>query len=173
MPESSIPEQAGPDSPVPTPPAQVYLLGDLLALARRSWVEQMSSRLEAAGYPGYRRSDAAVLRLLRRGPISVGQLGTALAVTRQAARKAADGLELRGYARTQRDDGDSRRLNIALTPLGEAYASAVVEVVTALNRDVARRVGPDQLAAADAVLRAALGTDAERRHAARTVRPPR
>ena len=168
-----MPEQAGPDSPAPTSPAPIYLLGELLALARRSWVEQMGIRLEAAGYPGYRRSDAAVLRLLRRGPISVGQLGRALAVTRQAARKAADGLELRGYARTQRDDSDSRRLNIALTPHGEAYASAIVEVVTALNRDVARRVGPDQLAAADAVLRAALATDAERRYAARTVRPPR
>jgi DNA-binding MarR family transcriptional regulator len=173
VPESSIPQRPRPDAPAPAPLAEVYLLGDLLALARRSWVEQMASRLEAGGYPGYRRSDAAVLRLLRRSPASVGQLGSGLAVTRQAARKVADGLEARGYARTHRDDSDSRRLNIILTPLGEAYAGAVVEVVTALNQDLARRVGPEQLAAADAVLRAALATDAERQYAARMVRPPR
>ena len=53
----------------------VYRFGDLLALARQSWVAQMARDVAAQGYPDYRRTDAAVLRLLHRGPVSVGRLG--------------------------------------------------------------------------------------------------
>jgi DNA-binding MarR family transcriptional regulator len=133
-----------------------YLFGDLLALARRSWVTQMASRLEERGYRDYRRSDAAAMRLLRRRGLSIGQLGAALGVTRQAARKLTDGLERRGYVRIEQDRRDSRRLNILLTDEGEAYARAVVDVIQALNDELAERVDRDQLAAAAAVLRAVL-----------------
>jgi DNA-binding MarR family transcriptional regulator len=133
-----------------------YLFGDLLALARRSWVAQMETRLEQRGYRDYRRSDAAAMRLLRRPRQSIGELGAALGITRQAARKLTDGLERRGYARTEQDPHDSRRLNILLTNEGEAYSRAVVEVIQALNHELADRVDPAQLAAADTVLRAVL-----------------
>ena len=129
--------------------------GDLLALARRSWVRQMAARLARLGYQDYRRSDAALLRLLRRGPIPIGRLGLVLGVTRQGARKAVDGLAERHYARTERDADDSRRLNVVLTSKGEAYAQAIVEVIDALNRELSERVDPAQLSAAEVVLRAA------------------
>jgi DNA-binding MarR family transcriptional regulator len=68
----------------------------------------------------YRRTDAAAVRLLlRRGPVPVGRLGTALGVTRQAARKAANGLQQRGFATARRDPDDARQLIIALTPTGQ------------------------------------------------------
>ena len=38
--------------------------------------------------------------MLWQGPLPVGRLGAGLGVTRQAARKVADGLEQRGYATT-------------------------------------------------------------------------
>ncbi len=75
-----------------------YRFGDLLALARQSWITQMADGLTARGYADYRRSDAASVRQLQRGPMSIGRLGAALGVTRQAARKVADGLVLRGFA---------------------------------------------------------------------------
>jgi DNA-binding MarR family transcriptional regulator len=152
--------------------AAPYLFGDLLALARQSWVRQMASRLEQRGHSDYRRSDAAAVRLLRRGPVSIGGLGTMLGVTRQAARKVADGLEQRGYARTEQDAQDSRRLNVVLTPAGEGYARAAVEVIHALNRELCERVDPAQLSAADAVLRAAINDQSAREHADLLVRPP-
>ena len=77
-----------------------YLFGDLLALARQSWVRQMASRLDQRGYSGYRRSDAAVMRFLTRDAAPIGQLGSVLGVSRQAARKIADGLVQRRYAAT-------------------------------------------------------------------------
>jgi DNA-binding MarR family transcriptional regulator len=148
-----------------------YPFGDLLALARQSWLGQMASRLEALGYPGYARSDAAVIRFLRRGPAPVGQLGAVLGVTRQAARKVADGLQERGYVTLARGTHDARQVNVTLTPAGHAYASAVTAVIAELNRQVAERAGPAQLAAADAVLRAALFDDSARQRASRLPRP--
>lgn len=156
---------------MPEPSTGLYPFGDLLALARQSWLGQLSSRLDALGYPGYARSDSAAIRLLRRGPATVGQLGAVLGVTRQAARKAADGLEQRGYATTARGTRDTRQVNVILTPAGQAYAAAVVAVIEELNREVAQRAGPGQLAAADAVLRAALFDESARQRADRLPRP--
>lgn len=151
-----------------TPP---YRFGDLLALSRQSWVAQVTAHLASAGYPDYRRSDAAATRLLHRGPMSIGQLGDALGVTRQAARKVVTGLERRGFAASQRDPRDARQLNVALTDEGEAYARAITTVVGRMNRALARRVTHDQLAATDVVLRAVLA-DKHTRALAAYLPPP-
>jgi DNA-binding MarR family transcriptional regulator len=149
-----------------------YRFGDLLALTRQSWVGQMTSRLERLGYADYRRSDAGALRMLWRDPLPVGRLGAGLGVTRQAARKVADALEQRGYATTERDSRDTRQLNVTLTQLGRDYARAITAVIEELNREIAGRVSPSQLAAADAVLRSALFDDSARQRASRLPPPP-
>jgi DNA-binding MarR family transcriptional regulator len=149
-----------------------YRFGDMVALARQSWLGQMTSRLERLGFAGYRRGDAAVMAMLSRDTLPVGRLGAALGVTRQAARKIADALEQRGYAMTERDSRDTRQLNVTLTQLGRDYARAVAAVVEDLNREVAGRVSPDQLAVADTVLRAALFDESARQRASRLPRPP-
>jgi len=148
-----------------------YLFGDLLALARLSWIGEMARRLETAGHPDYRRSDALVMRLLLRGPVPIGRLGRAAGVTRQAARKLVSGLEQRGYARLERDQRDARELNVVLTDRGVEYALAVADLVLRLNRELARRVDPAHLAAADSVLRAAITDPATLQRASR-VPPP-
>jgi DNA-binding MarR family transcriptional regulator len=134
------------------PPSGPALFGDLLALSRRSWIRQMASGLRLKGYDDYRPSDAAVFRRLLFGPIPVGELTAALGGTRQAARKVAAGLERRGYAMTQRDVTDARRLLVSLTPSGQTYARAVVEVIEAVNRELTERVDSQLLAAARVVL---------------------
>ncbi|HXC82270.1 MAG TPA: MarR family winged helix-turn-helix transcriptional regulator, partial [Trebonia sp.] len=88
------------------------------------------------------------------------------------ARKVADGLEQRGYATTERDARDSRQLNVTLTTVGRDYARAVIDVTEELNREIAERVSPAQLAAADTVLRAALFDDTARQRASRLLPPP-
>jgi DNA-binding MarR family transcriptional regulator len=156
---------------MPEPSTGPYPLGDLLALARQSWVREMERRLTARGYPGYRRSDAGALRMLYRSPLAIGELGNRLGVTRQAARKVADALEQRGYAVIVRDDRDARQLNVTLTATGREYATAIVLVIRELNREVANRVDPAQLAAADVVLRAAMFDDSTRERAGSLPRP--
>jgi DNA-binding MarR family transcriptional regulator len=136
-----------------------YRFGNLLALARRSWIEQVRERMQEAGFPGYRRSDAAILALLLRRPLAIGQLGEALGITRQAARQMADGLVERGYAAFGTDDADARRTLVVLSPKGKAYGRAIWTAQDALNETVRSRVSEADLAAADAVLRAVFPQD--------------
>lgn len=134
-----------------------YPVGDMLAMARQSWVDRMTRRLDELGYGGYRKTDSAIFRILLRSPLAVGRLGAALGVTRQAARKLAGTLEQRQLAMLERDENDTRQLNIVLTARGREYAHAVASVIEELNRQMAELVTPDQLRGADAVLRAVIG----------------
>ncbi|MGO8957513.1 MAG: MarR family winged helix-turn-helix transcriptional regulator [Streptosporangiaceae bacterium] len=152
--------------------ANPYRFGDLLALARQSWIRRMASELADRGFTDYRITDAAVMRQLRRGPVPVGQLGADLGVTRQAARKVVRGLQERGYANTEPDADDARKLNVILTAAGRAYASAITEVIARLNRALAAKVTPEQLAAADTVLRESIEDDQVALRAQR-IPPPR
>lgn len=133
-----------------------FSFGDLLALSRQSWIKQLTRRLDDLGYRDYRPTDSAAARLLDAGPLSVGQLGWLLGVTRQAARKVIQGLEDRGLATVEPDESDGRKSNAVLTPLGRKYAAAIISVVEELNAKVASSVSPDDFAVAGAVLRSVL-----------------
>ncbi|HEU0256523.1 MAG TPA: hypothetical protein VFQ96_01640 [Microbacteriaceae bacterium] len=148
-----------------------YGFGDLLALARQSWVRELQAVLEGAGYADYRRSDALALRLLVPGPLAVGRLGGALGVTRQAAKKVATGLAARGYAAILHDAHDGRQVNVVLTERGQRYAQAIADARRRLDAGLARRLAPGLLAAADTVLRTALFDERARSLAARIPRP--
>jgi DNA-binding MarR family transcriptional regulator len=129
------------------------LFGDLLALARQSWVVEMTRRLENLGFHDYRRSDAASLRRLRRGGASLGELALMLSVTRQAGRKVVDGLVARGYALVERDGEDARRLIVALTAAGSQYAQAILDTVMALDQELDASLDPYDLVVVKSVLR--------------------
>jgi DNA-binding MarR family transcriptional regulator len=144
---------------VPDKSTAQHRFGDLLALARLHWVRQMAQALAAAGYDDYRRSDAAVMRLLLREPLPIGRLGEATGVTRQAARKIVHGLEQRGFAVTARDRSDSRQTNVLLTASGVRYAAAIVAVIEELNNTLASRVDTADLEAAARVLREVAALD--------------
>ena len=149
-----------------------YRFGNLLALARRSWIEQIAERMQEAGFPGYRRSDAGILALLLRRPLAIGQLGDALGISRQAARQLADGLVERGYASFGTDQADSRRTLVVLTPSGRAYGRAIWVAQDALNETVRSRVSEADLAAADAVLRAVFPDEKARQQVDERLPPP-
>lgn len=130
----------------------------------------MASGLEALGYRDYRRSDAVVVRMLSARSMSVGKLGEALGVTRQAARKVVRGLEQRGLATTERDRFDARQVMVVLTTNGKAYERALSDVIDRLNGELTERVDRAHLAATDSVLRAVL--DERFRSLAARIEPP-
>ncbi|MGA9115001.1 MAG: MarR family transcriptional regulator [Candidatus Dormiibacterota bacterium] len=132
----------------------------------------MAEHVGRAGFADYRRTDAAVVRLLSRRPRSIGQIGAALGVTRQAARKFVTRLEQRGYVVTVRDASDARQVNVGLTRRGDQYARVIEKAIDALDRRLAQRIEPTQLLAADAVLRASLPDQDAREEAMRLVPPP-
>jgi DNA-binding MarR family transcriptional regulator len=149
-----------------------YRFGSLLALARRSWIEQVRDRMQEVGFPGYRQTDAGMLGLLLQRPLAIGQLGEALGVSRQAARQLADGLVERGYASFGADQADARRTLVVLTPSGQAYGLAIWAAQDALNETVRNRVSEADLAAADAVLRAVFPDDEARQRMDERLPPP-
>jgi DNA-binding MarR family transcriptional regulator len=149
-----------------------YRFGNLLALARLSWIEQIRERMREAGFPDYRRTDAGILAFLLQQPLAIGQLGEALRISRQAARQLADGLVERGYATFGSDDADARRTLVVLTPRGKAYGRAIWTAQDALNETVRNRVSEADLAAADAVLRAVFPDDNARERVAERLPPP-
>jgi DNA-binding MarR family transcriptional regulator len=149
-----------------------YRFGDVLALARRSWVQQVQRRMAEAGFADYRRTDAWMLRLLTGEPLPIGRLGEAMGVTRQTARQLADGLVDRRLATFDVDPGDARRRLVTLTPEGETYARAVRETQDALNSTLRRRVSAQDLVIADSVLRAVFPTGDARRRVDVLVPPP-
>ena len=153
--------------------APLYRFGDVLALARLAWRERMAQGLASRGYGDYRTSDATAVRMLLAGPVTVGTFASFLGVSRQAARKIARGLEQRGFASAARDEADARRVNLTLTAAGLSYADAVVAVIDDLNRQTAAAVSAEQLAAADAVLRAVLEVSRRAARIGAQIAPPR
>jgi DNA-binding MarR family transcriptional regulator len=149
-----------------------YRFGNLLALARKSWIEQIRQRMQEAGFPGYRRTDAGILALLLQRPLAIGQLGEAVGISRQAARQLADGLVERGYATFGADEADARRTLVVLTPRGKAYGRAIWTAQDALNETVRSRVSEADFAAADAVLRAVFPDDKARQRVDDRMPPP-
>ena len=81
-------------------------------------------------------------------------------------------LEHRGFVTLARDRADGRQIKVSLTAAGEIYAGAVREVIEELNRDLASRVEPSDLAAADTVLRAVLADEHTQRLAEYLSMPP-
>jgi DNA-binding MarR family transcriptional regulator len=112
----------------------------------------MARRLAARGYDDYRRSDAFAMRLLASGPQPLGAFTRPHGRSRQAARKIVTGLVERGFAALETDQEDARRRRVRLTTSGEDYAKAVTQTVTALNRELVRKVDPQELATAISVL---------------------
>lgn len=147
----------------PTPPADSpgYPFGDLLALARRSWVRQLSDRAAAEGFADFRRSDTILLRILASRAEPIGRIGEGLGITRQAARKLADGLVARGHATLAVDPDDGRRTLVELTDRGRSYHRTLAAAAEALNGRV-RGLPASDMRAADAVLRSVLTEDDRR-----------
>jgi DNA-binding MarR family transcriptional regulator len=157
---------------VPGHASDAYRFGDLLALARRSWIQQVRALTEAEGFPGYRRADALLLRILSGDPMPIGQIGEAVGVTRQAARQLADGLVARGYATFGADPKDARRKLVVLTPNGADYAMAVAKAQGALNDAIRQSASLRDLQVADRVLRSVFMSAGARRRADEWVAPP-
>jgi len=99
------------------------------------------------------------------------ELAEAVHLSQSALSRLIDRLEKDGLVERCLCGEDRRGIYVTLTPAGRDYARAVIAVTEELNQEVAARVSPAQLAAADTVLRAAL-FDASARERASQLPPP-
>jgi len=126
--------------------------GDELALARRAWIIEAGRRLEREGFPGYRRSDAFIMRRLQRASSSLGALGEELTMSRQGARKVVDTLVERGFVLLEADPADARKSRVVLSKKGTNYARAIVGAIASMNKELLEGVGEDDFDSAMRVL---------------------
>ena len=119
----------------------------LLRAARGSYGGEIRRWLAAAGFDDLPRNGAFVLGGMANQGVAAGDLIRQLGVSKQATAQFVDTLVLRGYLERTTNPDDRRRLDLALTDRGRAAADEVRAAVLAVDRELARKLTPDEIAA--------------------------
>lgn len=113
---------------VSAPREPTYVLDDQIGFILR----QVSQRHAAIFAAGIGEQDltatqwAVLAKLLERGPCSQNRLGRRTAMDAATIKGVVDRLGRRGLIETRPDPEDGRRLEVALTPAGQALAERMV-----------------------------------------------
>ena len=127
----------------------------------------------AAERLGVNRTDLRVLGMLvRRGPMTAGQLAQACGLSRGAMTTAIDRLDRAGYARRVRDLRDRRSVRVKITPRARRLCTELYGPISDAGMARLRRYSDEELALLRDFLRA--GRRLQEEHAARirAKRPP-
>jgi len=129
-------------------------LATLMRTARGAYARSIQAELHAIGIDDLPRNGAFILASMdsRGGPRQ--DLPSEIGVTRQAVSQVVDILVNRGYLDRAPDPDDRRRVNLALTELGQEVVAAVVRGIEAVDRHLRERVSPEQVEAMRSVLTA-------------------
>lgn len=120
-------------------------LARLLALAYRSMIDDLHTRLAARAWENIRPAYGFVLLAVRDEPLTPTALATQLDVTKQAASKLADAMVTDGLLTRVVDKTDSRRKLLALTPRGVELLAAVESIYAELEAEWAESIGPAEV----------------------------
>ncbi|MFG2040942.1 MarR family winged helix-turn-helix transcriptional regulator [Dactylosporangium sp. NPDC048998] len=122
-------------------------LAQLVAMAGRLLVEQSHERLARRGWRDIPPSAGYVLLAARGGPTTGSRLAQLMRVSKQAASKALDQLEQRGFVERGALAEDGRVKTVTLTPLGRDLLVAVEEIHLELEREWAGAIGAETVEA--------------------------
>lgn len=132
------------------PPAQDrpgYELPLLLFAGFRSIIDQLHAELARQGHPDGRAAYGFAMQAIGRDGATASELGRRLGVSKQAAGKTADRLEVLGYAVRADDPADARRKVIRLTPRGLDSLAKSAAIFEELRAQWAAALGPERLRA--------------------------
>ncbi|GAA1683401.1 MarR family transcriptional regulator [Kribbella yunnanensis] len=136
--------------------------------------DELQRRLSADGFADSRFADGVVFQHLVSGPVTITTLADRLGVTQQAASKTVADLESRGYLTRAPAPTDARAKQVTFTPRGKAVIAAARKHRAAIDTELRKALGNNQVEAARQLLVDALthlnATPALR---TRTIRPPR
>jgi DNA-binding MarR family transcriptional regulator len=122
-------------------------LARLFAIAYRQLITDLHAELGRRGWTDVRPAYGFALLALREGPLSSGELGILLGMTKQASSKLVDALVDAGYARRGESAGDARVRPVELTQRGRELQATAEAIYRDLEGRWAEMVGEDRLAA--------------------------
>ncbi|MEO8623391.1 MAG: MarR family winged helix-turn-helix transcriptional regulator [bacterium] len=125
----------------------------LLALAYRQLIDELHVRLKTKGYADIRPTFGYVLLALREHPTTGADIALLLGVTKQAASKLIDAMELGGYVKRQTHADDARAKTIAITAEGRKVLVAVESIYRDIEGEWALVTGKKRMEALRADLR--------------------
>jgi DNA-binding MarR family transcriptional regulator len=134
-------------------------LARLFAIAYRQLITDLHAELARRGWAEVRPAYGFALLALREGPLSSGELGVLMGMTKQASSKLVDALVEAGYARRGESTGDGRVRPVELTDRGRQLQATAEDIYRDLEGHWAATIGADRLAALRADLIAVTSTE--------------
>ncbi|HEU5486671.1 MAG TPA: MarR family transcriptional regulator [Microlunatus sp.] len=122
-------------------------LARLFAIAYRQLITDLHSELARQGWTDVRPAYGFALLALRDGPMSSGELGTAMGMTKQASSKLVEALVEAGYVRRRSSTGDARVRPVELTDRGRRLQSTAEGIYRDLELAWAEIIGAERLTA--------------------------
>lgn len=132
-------------------------LGILLAITYRVFIDQLTARLDAAGFPDLRPPDGYMFRALQGEGRTGTQLADLLRISKQATLKIIDDMEARGLVERHADADDRRIKVIRLTERGRRAMETAIQINRQIEAELTARIGP----ASTVTMRMALRTFVE------------
>ena len=121
-------------------------LARLFAIAYRQLITDLHDELARRGWTDVRPAYGFALLALREGPLSSGELGVLMGMTKQASSKLVEALVEAGYARRGESTGDARVRPVELTDKGRDLQATAEAIYIDLEDRWAAVIGGDRLA---------------------------
>lgn len=115
----------------------------LLRLARRAYGSAVRAALAESGFDDMPRNGAYLLARVHDGRYAVADLTRGLGISKQAVSQLVDTMVTRGYIERRLDDDDRRRMQLTLTPRGEAAATVSWQAATRTDEELERRLSAE------------------------------
>jgi DNA-binding MarR family transcriptional regulator len=128
------------------PASDALNLAQLFRIPFQALVHELHERLAAAGYPDIRPPHSVIFAQLGPGGMRLTELAERTQLTKQLVGYLVDSLEERGYVERRPDPTDGRAKRICLTERGTQAAHVGWEIIHAIERDWAARMGDDEMA---------------------------
>jgi DNA-binding MarR family transcriptional regulator len=119
----------------------------LLRLARRAYGNPVRAALAESGFDDIPRNGAYLLARVYDGRYAVADLTHGLGISKQAVSQLIDTMVTRGYLERKPDADDRRRMQLTLTPRGEAAATVSWQAATRTDEELERRLSAGGVAA--------------------------
>ncbi len=119
----------------------------LLRLARRAYGNPVRAALTESGFDDIPRNGAYLLARVYDRRYAVADLTHGLGISKQAVSQLIDAMVTRGYMERRPDAGDRRRMQLTLTPRGEAAATVSWQAATRTDEELERRLSAEGVAA--------------------------